>query len=166
MLGLKETLNEFFRLEGVYAPLLLQQANQVCSGGPLTAIATCHHPPNLVQQPTWGRFLNTHGGISRNIPCDLHNEHINKHFKEVVKNMGTNLSQESTTTVARSIITLGGIAARFDSQSSLPYESSSHTSRSDSNDLKRVVKVVSSVKYSRSSKIVVTQIIPRSPVIL
>ena len=66
--------------------------------------------------------------------------------------MGTNFSQESTTTIARSIITLGGIAARFDSQSSLPYESSSHTSRSDSNDLKRVVKVVQQCKILKVIK--------------
>ena len=103
-------------------------------------------PPHLVHQLTWGRFVNTHGGIGRNIPCDLHNEHINKLFKEVVKNMGSNFSQESSTRVARCITTLGTIAATFDKQSSLPYESSSHTSRSDSDDLKMVVKVVQQCK--------------------
>jgi len=35
-------------------------------------------PPHLVSQLTWDRFVNTHGGTGRNIPCDLHNEHVNQ----------------------------------------------------------------------------------------
>ena len=37
--------------------------------------------PNLAHQVTWNRFINTHGGHGRNIPCDLHNEHVNKMFQ-------------------------------------------------------------------------------------
>ena len=33
--------------------------------------------PSLVHQLTWGRFINTHGGIGRNIPRDLFNKHVN-----------------------------------------------------------------------------------------
>ena len=29
-------------------------------------------------QLKWGRFINYKGGAGRNIPCDLHNEHINR----------------------------------------------------------------------------------------
>ena len=48
-------------------------------------------PPALSCQLKWNRFINTHGGLGRNIPCDLHNEHMNKLFKEIVKNMCPNL---------------------------------------------------------------------------
>ena len=102
--------------------------------------------PPLVHQLTWGRFVNTQGGKGRNIPCDLHNEHINKLFKEVVKNMGSNFSQESSTRVARCITSLASVAERFDSESSMPKDSSSHTTKSDVEDVKRVVKVIQQSK--------------------
>ena len=54
-------------------------------------------PPHLVQQLTWGRFVNTHGGLGKNIPCDLHNEHFNKLFKEAIAHMGANFTKEATT---------------------------------------------------------------------
>ena len=34
-------------------------------------------PPHLVHHLTWGRFVNTYGKPGHNIPCDLHNEHVN-----------------------------------------------------------------------------------------
>ena len=32
--------------------------------------------PQLAHQVVWDRFVNTRGGIGRNISCDLYNEHI------------------------------------------------------------------------------------------
>ena len=60
-------------------------------------------PSSLVQQVTWDRFVNTHGGMGRNLPCDLHNEHVNKKLKGVIRHMGANFSQNALTNVARSI---------------------------------------------------------------
>lgn len=51
-------------------------------------------PPHLISQLTWDRFINTHGGNGHNIPCDLHNEHINCLFKEIVGNLGPNLQKK------------------------------------------------------------------------
>ncbi len=42
-------------------------------------------PPYLFHQLTWGRFINTHGRKGRNLPCYLHNEHINKLFKDILE---------------------------------------------------------------------------------
>lgn len=51
-------------------------------------------PPQLVQQQiTWeDHFVKTHGGSGRNIPCDLHNEHVNKALKGAIHHMGANFS--------------------------------------------------------------------------
>ena len=73
-------------------------------------------PPHLVQQLTWGHFINTHGGLGRNIPCDLHNEHINKLFKEAIGHMGANFTTEATTRVARSVTFISHVVDCFDSQ--------------------------------------------------
>ena len=51
--------------------------------------------PNLAHQIKHHRFVNTHGGMGFNIPCDLYNEHINRLIKLIIQNMGSNLTEES-----------------------------------------------------------------------
>ncbi len=55
------------------------------------------YSPHFVHQR---RFVNTHG---RNIPCDLHNEHVNKQFKGIIRNMGANFTKTESTRAARSV---------------------------------------------------------------
>ena len=62
-----------------------------------------HLPSSIVQQIIWDRFVNTHGGLGRNLLCDLHNEHINKELKAAIKHMGANFTQHVLTSIARSI---------------------------------------------------------------
>ena len=100
--------------------------------------------PYLVHQLTWGRFINTHGGEGRNIPCDLHNEHINRVFKEIIHNMGANFSQEASTRAARSISSLEKILKRFDSSTSIHPEASAHSRKSDRTDVNMVADIVKS----------------------
>ena len=99
-------------------------------------------PPHLVSQITWDRFVNTHGGSGRNIPCDLHNEHINCLFKEIVGNMGSNFTQEASTKAARAVSSLARMAKQFDDQSEIHPQATAHTRKSDEKDLHLVVKVV------------------------
>ena len=33
-------------------------------------------------------LVNTHGGKGRNLPCDLHNELVNRLYKQLIANMG------------------------------------------------------------------------------
>ena len=63
-------------------------------------------PPHLVHHLTWGRFVNTHGGYGHNIPCDLHNEHVNKLFKDIIGNMGANFTEQASTQAARAVTSL------------------------------------------------------------
>ena len=41
--------------------------------------------PNLVHQLTG---VNTPVSKGRNLPCDLHNEHVNRLYKQLIANMG------------------------------------------------------------------------------
>ena len=99
-------------------------------------------PPPLVHQLTWGRFVNTHGGPGRNIPCDLFNEHVNKAFKSVVETMGANFTELATTRVARSITTIKRLSTQFDEQIGIHPEASKHATKADKDDVMKVVKVV------------------------
>ena len=97
---------------------------------------------DLVHQLTWGRFVNTHGGPGMNIPCDLHNEHVNKLFKEVISNVGANFTEVASTRAARAVTSLVHMAERFDSESGIHPEATAHTTMSDERDVMSVVKVL------------------------
>ena len=48
-------------------------------------------PPRLGQQLIWSRFINTHGQPGKNIPCDLHLEHLNRALKTAICGLGANV---------------------------------------------------------------------------
>ncbi len=98
-------------------------------------------PSHIVHQLIWDRFVNTHGGMGHNLPCDLFNEHINKALKGAIRHMGANFSQSALTNVARSITYISSVSAHFDQQCRV-VDSSAHTTRDDSDDVKRVVSIV------------------------
>ena len=102
--------------------------------------------PNLAHQVKWDRFVNTRGGLGMNVPCDLHNEHVNKVIKNIIGNMGSNLTEVALQRAVRSISTLGSLCKRFDSQSHVPHITSAHSTRSDIADVKKVMEVLISQK--------------------
>ena len=94
---------------------------------------------SLSTQIKWNRFFNAHGGLGRNIPCDLYNEHANQLFKEIITNTGANLTDESMQRAARSATTLHQAQSNFDKQS---VGTSAHSTRPDDTDVLRVTSVV------------------------
>ena len=98
--------------------------------------------PYLVHQLMWGRFVNTHGGKGQNIPCDLHNEHINKLYKDVIANMGANFTEVASTRAARAVSFLERLALAFDKYTGIHPEATAHSRRPDEKDVKMVVEVV------------------------
>ena len=99
-------------------------------------------PPQLSSQIQWNRFVNTHGGLGHNIPCDLYNEHVNKLFKEIIPNMGSNMTEESIHRAARSVTALSEMRENFDKQSGVPVSTTAHSTRPDDNDVLRVSSVL------------------------
>ena len=98
--------------------------------------------PYLAHQLKWGRFINTHGGSGNNLPCDLHNEHVNRLFKEIICNMGANFTEVSSTRAARSVSSLEKMAKTFDNQTTIHPEATAHSRKSDHNDVIIVVDIV------------------------
>ena len=99
-------------------------------------------PANLTQQLIWDRFINTHSGMGHNLPCDLHNEHVNKLLKEVIRHMATKFSQKALTSAARSVTYMASVATNFDQQCGITPESTAHQTKDDAGDVKRVMEVV------------------------
>ena len=92
---------------------------------------------SLSCQIVWDRFVNSHGGIGRNIPCDLYNEHIVKLIKDIIANMGPNLTLQRA---ARSSSTLHLVCKQFDDQSNVPV--TAHSTKGDKVDTQKVVTAV------------------------
>ena len=98
--------------------------------------------PNAAHQVMWHGFVNSKGGMGRNIPCDLYNEHVNRLVKYIVQNMGSNLTEASLQRAARSVSTLHTICQTFDKQSGVPYGTVAHSTRPDKVDVLKVVATV------------------------
>ena len=98
--------------------------------------------PDLVHQLANVGEVCTHGGAGMNIPCDFHNEHVNKLFKEVVSNMGANFTEVASTRAVRAVTSLAHMSERFDTQSGIHPEASAHTTKSDDVDVMTVVRVL------------------------
>ena len=96
--------------------------------------------PFLSHQLTWGRFVNTHGGKGRNLPCDLHNERINKLFKDIIANTGANFTKKASTWAARSVSSLERLSTGFDKQAGIHPEATTHGRRSDEKIVVDVLK--------------------------
>ena len=86
--------------------------------------------------------MNTHGGKGRNIPCDLHNEHVNKPYKEIIGNMGANFTEFPSTRAARAVSSLEKLALGFERQTGIHPEATAHRRRSDVKDVQIVAEVV------------------------
>ena len=96
--------------------------------------------PQLAHQVMWDRFVNTRGGRGNNIPCDLHNEHVNKLIKSVIANLGVNLTEKALQQSTRIVSTLHTLCKQFDKESNVPV-TSAHT-RSDKSDVQKAAKAV------------------------
>jgi len=52
-------------------------------------------PKRLAEEVMWNRFINTSGGLGRNISLDFHMEHMNRTYKEQISRMGSNVSSKT-----------------------------------------------------------------------
>ena len=98
--------------------------------------------PCLAHHVLWDRFVNTKGGIGRNIPCDQHNEHINKLIKHIITSMGGNLTEEALRRAARSVSTLEALCRQFDKCTGVPCSTHSHSTLGDTQDIGKVITTV------------------------
>ena len=83
--------------------------------------------------------MNTHGGKGLNIPCDLHNEHVNKLYKEIIGNTGAKFA---STRAARAVSSLERLSLGFERQTGIHQGETAHSRRSDATDVQIVAEVV------------------------
>lgn len=102
-------------------------------------------PPRYAEQMLWGRFVNTEGGPGRNIPADLHMEHMNRLLKGTVNHLGANKTPQAIVRAGKALGVLRSVLEEFDHLTGR-WTTRRHTTRSEANDLIKVVEELSQSK--------------------
>ena len=125
-------------------PMFLSSGNKNYAGEAVNLLLQHHYvlSPRLSAQLLWSRCVNVHGGPGKNIPGDLHMEHLNKAVKEAVRYLGPNQTEKTIQRVGRAIGTIVPILEQFDAHNDVPISSSSHTRPDDKVDIATVVGVL------------------------
>jgi len=100
-------------------------------------------PPHLAFEITWSRFVNAKGGKGRNIPCDLHMEHLNRALKTSILGLGANITEKSVTRSAKCLRTVVEVCDNFDNANDIHAQSSSHCAASAKKDIDAIVNELS-----------------------
>ena len=72
--------------------------------------------PRQSAELLWSRFINVHGLRGRNIPFDLHLEHLNCMCKYAISNLGVNKTETAIKRVGNALGTLSPVLQQFDLQ--------------------------------------------------
>ena len=100
----------------------------------------------LRDQLLWSRTVNVHGKAGKNVPMDLHMEHLNRIFKDAISKLGPNTIDNSLQRTGKALKSLMDIQQRFDSVTGITLESSYHTFRSNIKDLNKIIEQLQSAK--------------------
>jgi len=96
--------------------------------------------PRQQLQLKWSRTINTHGRIGKNIPCDLHMEHLNKECKEALSGLGSNITDHAVERIGKCVGKTVDMLNTFDNICNVPKQSGHHTKHSSKPDIEKMVK--------------------------
>lgn len=88
----------------------------------------------------WGRFVNTHGFIGRNIPNDLHLEHLNGYLKELLRSLRGNFNESNCSRVARALNNTKIIVENFEKTLLIESQRSFGNTPKSFNDIKKLTE--------------------------
>ena len=94
----------------------------------------------------WSRFVNTHGRQGKNIPCDLHLEHLNRRLKSSLRNLCSNIKGNSVVRAAKSIGIVHHICQVFEEETTHHKETKKYSIPASSQDFQKVINELTSLK--------------------
>jgi len=88
----------------------------------------------------WARTVNTTGRIGRNIPVDLHMEHLNRKLKIMMRNLTSNITSNITpkTVQHKTLGTIEQACARFREETDVAQLKCYHTVPSNHEDISKI----------------------------
>ena len=96
--------------------------------------------PRMSMQLKWSRTINVHGRAGKNIPADLHMEHLNRVCKGAISGLGANVTDNSIQRVGKCIGRIQSTLRQYDAVNDIQEESGSHTRHSTDVDMSTVLK--------------------------
>jgi len=107
-----------------------------------TLLAQYHllYSPRMAMQLLTNRTVNIHGRPGKNIPCDLHLEHLNKEAKNSLMGLGSNITDEAVRRVGKTIGHTVHILKNFDKVNEIKEPSGRHGKRSCEKDMQILLK--------------------------
>ena len=148
--------NRIFRVWR-YLPLVFRAAgrtNYVLEAFNLLAQEKFLLSARLAKQLRWSRIINTSGLPGKNIPCDLHMEHLNCEYKTSLCGLGSNITDHSVQIIGKCLGKTTKMMQHFDEISGITPQSGSHDRRSSKGDLDRVLnQLKENLKYSEFMRV-------------
>ena len=80
---------------------------------PSSDYCNCTVPEQIQQELIWSRFVNTKGLPGKNIPCDIHMEHLNKTLKTIVRRSRANATPASIVRGSKCLRVVGKVCDAF-----------------------------------------------------
>lgn len=129
-------------------PIFHNSGRRNYSNEALNFLCQCYHdlPPQQAEQMLYSRFVNTKGVKGRNIPLDLHQEHLNRLCKDCVKGLRFNKTKDAIVRCGKALGTLNTVLNNFDENSNVPTVSDAHHSPSFKQDLNLIVEELQQTK--------------------
>lgn len=96
-------------------------------------------PPRQAEQLIWSRFVNTQGMRGKNIPMDLHLEHLNRVCKTGIEHLGANKTNDAIVRCGKALGTVYKLLQQFDNDNEVSEVSGAHQKPSYKKDLNNIV---------------------------
>ena len=106
----------------------------------LCAVTTTSFGAEVASQVKWGRFINIHGKIGRNVPADFHMEQLNKLLKRLLLGLGANCNEESMVRISKCINRLQIATNVLDKKLKLTPDQTHHSRATTEEDEKLVLQ--------------------------
>ena len=102
----------------------------------------------------WNRTVNTTGHVGKNIPVDLHMEHLNRRLKIMIRRLGSNVSPSTVIHASKALAVVDTVRLQFlkDDQESHVENKDYHTVPSIKKDLDMIEQQLTSEKVFDQTK--------------
>ena len=96
--------------------------------------------PQKIAELKWCRTVNTIGRPGKNIPVDLHIEHLNRRLKGMMRNLGSNITPEAVRRVSRALGTIETVCSNFEEVTNISVSKDYHSMPSFERDLHKLIE--------------------------
>ena len=88
----------------------------------------------------WNRFINVHGLRGRNIPCDLHLEHLNRTCKNAIRQLCVNKTDSAIVKTGKALGTIHPTLHQFDDQNNVRDIIGTHRAPTSEKDISTITR--------------------------